>query len=701
MRGLGDKGRLLASVLMLPLAAAWAITAAPARATAEIPAAAENTLPMPNPANLPPPSAGDLTSPAGDNAEQTGTTSSTPAPSATPGDAPTSNSASAPASGPAATEATTGSEPAPAAAAPTQSATAPDTDATPADVASPTESASVTPAEEPPPDPLASLDPPDRPIAEKMRDLLATADRLFANRKERQVVEAFYQARNLGPLWIEKGKQNARATAAIARITSASSDGLEPKDYRIPDLSTTEPDALAEAELRLTATVITFARHLQAGRFPYQRIGRDILLPQEPPDPSAVLTKIADATDATEALDGFSPPQPGYKALKAKLAELRGSNRDADKKFVRIPDGPLLRPGMEDARVPLLRQRLKLDGDGPRYDEPLVAAIKEFQRTAGLNADGVIGPATVRRLNGDAPPQRADVIGIVIANMERWRWLPRDLGKAHVMLNIPDYTLRVMNDGKPIWQTRVVVGKPSTATPILTETMKFITVNPTWNVPPSIVQNEYLPALAQDPTVLARMGLKVVNNRDGSVHIYQPPGDNNALGRLRFNFPNRFLVYQHDTPDKHLFKHDKRAYSHGCMRVQDPLKYAEVLLSIVRPGEGYTQERLRRLYGPSEHNIQFPRTIPVHITYQTAFVDDAGQLQVRSDIYGIDSRTSAAIRGERAMVVSARERPAVASTGGQVKRARAPQQPRTVSFFEALFGGGSSDAPQRPQRRVR
>ena len=165
-------------------------------------------------------------------------------------------------------------------------------------------------------------------------------------------------------------------------------------------------------------------------------------------------------------------------------------------------------------------------------------------------------------------------VDTIIANMERWRWLPRDLGNAHVMLNIPNYTLRVMRDGNEIWQTRVVVGKPSTATPMLTETMKFITVNPTWNVPPSIVRNEYLPALAQDPSVLARMGLKVVNNRDGSVHIYQPPGDNNALGRIRFNFPNRFLVYQHDTPDKHLFAHDKRAYSHGCMRVQDPLKYA-------------------------------------------------------------------------------------------------------------------------------
>ena len=192
------------------------------------------------------------------------------------------------------------------------------------------------------------------------------------------------------------------------------------------------------------------------------------------------------------------------------------------------------------------------------------------------------------------------------------------------------------------------------------------------------------------------------HNRDGSVHIYQPPGDNNALGRIRFNFPNRFLVYQHDTPDKHMFAHDRRAYSHGCMRVQDPVKYAEVLLSIALPNGGYTQQRIRSLYGPAEHNVNFPTPIPVHITYQTAFVDDAGKLQVRPDIYNIDTKTRNLIRSERGVVEPAQERgPAVAST--QVKRARPKdgQQPRTVGFFESLFGGGGNAAPPRPTARVR
>jgi L,D-transpeptidase YcbB len=241
---------------------------------------------------------------------------------------------------------------------------------------------------------------------------------------------------------------------------------------------------------------------------------------------------------------------------------------------------------------------------------------------------------------------------------------------------------------------------------MLTETMKFITVNPTWNVPPSIVNNEYLPALAQDPTVLARMGLKVTTRRDGSIHIYQPPGEANALGRLRFNFPNRFLVYQHDTPDKHLFAHDRRAYSHGCMRVQNPAKYAEVLLSIALPNAGYTEQRIRSMFGTAEQNINFPTPIPVHITYQTAFVDDGGQLQTRPDIYNIDAKTRNLIRSERGVVEPVQERaPMVASTS-QVRRARPreAQQPRTVGFFEALFGGGfggGAAGPARPPARVR
>ena len=665
MRGLRFDRLMSGTALVLPLSVVLAFPTN-AQANTQTPAAIESAVPMPEATTIAPPTATDA---APSTTQGIGTQ-----PEATP---------------PAETTATTTPAAAPAA--------APD--------AAPAETATVTPAEAVPVDPLASLDPADRPLAEKLRDLLPKADRTFASRKERQAVEAFYQKRNYQPVWFERGAISARTNAAVGRILASAADGLIPAEYKIPEMASAgSADAQADAELKLTAVLITFTRHLQAGRFPFARMGGEIQMPQEPPDVAASLVKLAEATDVAAAIETFSPPQPGYRALKAKLAELRGAKGD-EPKIVRIPDGPMLRPGMEDARVPLLRQRLNVAGDQTslHYDEALATAIKAYQKSNRMNSDGIVGAATLRSLNAVSAPARSDVIDTIIANMERWRWTPRDLGNAHVALNIPNYMLRVMHNGKQVWETRVVVGKPATATPQITETMKFITVNPTWNVPPSIVRNEYLPALAQDPTVLARMGLKVVNNRDGSVHIYQPPGEANALGRIRFNFPNRFLVYQHDTPDKHLFAHEKRAYSHGCMRVQDPAKYAEVLLSIALPNAGYTQQKIRSMYGTSEQNINFPTPIPVHITYQTAFVDDAGQLQLRPDIYNIDAKTRNLIRSERGVVEPAQERgPAMASTT-QTKRARPKdaQQPRTVGFFEALFGGGSSAAPQRPPARVR
>ena len=350
---------------------------------------------------------------------------------------------------------------------------------------------------------------------------------------------------------------------------------------------------------------------------------------------------------------------------------------------------------MQDERVPLLRERLGLPAvrDDLFYDKPLADAVAQFQKEKGLPATGRLTPQTVDAFNGKRH-ERDDIV--IMANMERWRWVPRDLGKAHVVLNIPDFTLRVYNNGAPVWTTRVVVGKPGTPTPLLSETMKYITVNPTWNVPPSIVYNEYLPALQQDPTVLKRMGLNLVQNADGSVHISQPPGEANALGRIRFNFPNKFLVYQHDTPDKHLFAHTKRAYSHGCMRVQEPDKYAEVLLGIALPKEGYTRERIKSMYGRSEIDIRFPTPIPVHITYQTAFVDEAGQLQIREDLYGRDARLLTALKEDRrqaeipiARVQTNQGRPPVRLPPGYGNDSWSSGP----SFFDRLFGNPIQPVP--------
>src|SRR6202043_120080 len=287
--------------------------------------------------------------------------------------------------------------------------------------------------------------------------------------------------------------------------------------------------------------------------------------------------------------------------------------------------------------------------------------------------------AELRSRPGAAKGEVARQIDMVLANMERWRWYPRDLGSAHVLVNQPDFTLKVMHDGVQVWTTRIVIGKPSMPTPLLSETMKHITINPTWHVPPSIVHNEYLPALAQDPTVLARMGLRV-SYSGGEMQITQPPGPGNALGRIRFNFPNRFLVYQHDTPDKYMFGQDLRAESHGCMRVQDPAKYAEVLFNIARPHEHWTAEKVKSMFGRAEQDIQLqPAQIWVHLTYQSAFVDDAGKLQVRRDVYNLDSRTLAAIKSERAIIEPAPERKGeqeMASGSGR----RSARSSRNASF---------------------
>jgi len=600
-------------------------------------------VPMPEPANLPPPTASDIAP-----------RPSTDQPAATPAQA---------------------ASPAPARDS-TQPAAAP-TVATPETAPPAVAPPAVAPAEAP----VLTI---DQRVGEKLREMFGGRIDRIIDRKTKAPVEAFYAARNYAPMWVENGAQNARGKAAATYLAGVSADGLDPGDYPVPSFANADAGALAESELKLTATVLTYARHAQIGRVHYSRGSADIVYDLVAPEPGAVLGKLADAKDTAATLDSFNPPHAGYKALKAKLAEVRG--RTGEPGRIRISSGKTLKLGMEDPRVPLLRERLGIAGDNANtiYDKVLSEAVKTFQGQRDLAPTGALNNSTVDALNGPRRDRDADVI---IANMERWRWLPRDLGRAYVMVNIPDYTLKVMDHGAMVWTTRIVAGQPGEkATPLLSETMKYITVNPTWNVPPSIINNEYLPALAQDPTALDRIGLKLEHNRDGSVHIYQPPGDGNALGRIRFNFPNKFLVYQHDTPDKHLFAKDKRAFSHGCMRVQFPDKYAELLLSISNPKDGYTIEKIHRMYGADERDIRLTTPIPVHLTYQTAFVDDAGHLVIREDVYGRDARLLAALKGEdrRVADVPVERREASISTKRQASRMPVPFTAPS-SFFGGFF----------------
>ncbi len=569
-----------------------------------------------------------------------------------------------------------------------------------------------------PPPSLKEAAPAAAPTPVTAADLISTRlSRVVERKAERTAVEAFYSSHDYAPIWFGINGPTERAKQAMAHLRNADADGMDPADYPLPNVAAAATGAaLAEAEMRLTDSVLDYARQATLGRLHYSRVSGDIFYDQVAPQPLDVLSKLASGKSAEEVLDSYQPQHAAYKALRKKLAEIRGKGgNDAPAQIAR---GPVLDLAtdrhskqtvlMQDERVPALRAKLGLAAvaDDSFYDKPLADAVAQFQKDKGLKANGQLTNATVDTLNGKRQ-ERDDQI--IIANMERWRWVPRDLGKAHVVLNIPDYTLQVYNHGASIWKTRVVVGKPGIhATPLLSETMKYITVNPTWNVPPSIVYNEYLPALQQDPTVLKRMGLNLTQNNDGSVHISQPPGEANALGRVRFNFPNKFLVYQHDTPDKNLFAHPKRAYSHGCMRVQDPNKYAEVMTGLGMPGHSYTAEQIRGMYGHSEIDLRFTTPIPVHITYQTAFVDEQGNLQTREDIYGRDATLISLLksdhRGAETPVARAQpsyNRPSVKlpnGVGGDTNYSGGG------SFFERLFGGNQQSQPtaqpQRPQRRA-
>ena len=672
--------------------------------------AIDAAVPMPEPANVPPPTASDFKietaqpEAAKPDAVKPETTATVPpaaeikpndvavAPPAAdkPVDAKPVDTATTPAS--------------PAAPAPATTATAPATDS-----AKPSTVAAA-----------------DQPVADRLRDILSGKTARYFDRKgERAAVEKFYTARDFAPVWTEAGKLTARGKAVVKRLGDAAAEGLNAADYPAPDFAAaTTPDQLADADLKLTAIMLDYARQAQSGRMHWSQVTGDIQYPEHPTDPAEVLANVTAAKDASAALDSYNPPHKGYRDLRAKLAELRG---ESEGPISQIAAGPTLKfvPArkkqtaveMDDPRVPQLRAKLGVteNPDDTKYDAKVAEAVRKFQANHDLKPTGVLDEATLRVMNS---PKRDRQIDTLIVNMERWRWLPRQLGaaaigNAYVILNIPDYSLKVMHNGQQAWTTRVVVGKPGQhATPLLTETMKYITVNPTWNVPPSIIYNEYLPALQQDPTVLDRMGLKLERNRDGSIHISQPPGERNALGRIRFNFPNKFLVYQHDTPDKHLFAKEERAFSHGCMRVQNPDQYAATLLNIAMPNERYTPERIKGMYGRSEIDLKFPTPIPVNITYQTAFVDDAGKLQLRKDIYGRDAQMLAILRntkGKDLENVVARAQPNYSRPKGNIPAGVAYNDQGGGSgryasngpnFFERLFGA-PTPPPQDPDRRRR
>ncbi len=496
------------------------------------------------------------------------------------------------------------------------------------------------------------------PVEQAIRDQLADlAGEDALGQRDVEGVIAFYQTRSYEPAWTADGKLTADALAIIDRLASADADGLDPSVYHTPDTSlglrsSAEAVVLAQADILLSVAIAAHAREAYAGRIDPRTISPDIDLAPHYPDPTAAVLSVANADDPVATLDGFNPTHAGYLSLRAELARVR--SEDTEERIV-VPEGPMLRLGDEDERIAILRTRLDLPVAGDEaaivFDEELVSAVRDFQSAVGLVTDGIVGPNTLGALNGPSVDPEAEII----ANMERWRWAPRDFGEFYVNVNVPEFMIRVFDEGGVIHETRVIVGLASNQTSIFSDEIEYIVVNPFWYVPASIIAAEYMPILRSDPGYFVRNNFDVFVRFDGAVQQVDPyrinwsmvsasmvsmrqrPGGGNALGQVKFIFPNRHAIYLHDTPTKNLFQRDVRSFSHGCIRVMNPMDFADALLSYI---DGWDADGVAVLFGDRERQVNLDTHIPVHITYFTAVVDADGNVQFKNDIYG----HSAAVR---------------------------------------------------------
>lgn len=492
----------------------------------------------------------------------------------------------------------------------------------------------------------------------------ASAEKGTRSYQQTQKLYFFYGARHFEPLWLTKAADGSIAFSANAEkiidvFKASELEGFRPSDYLTADLDVaaagTDPAKLAALETAFSSAAIRYAQDAFGGRIAPTRVNETWTITPKRINEAEMLVKLADSSEPGNILLALSPTQPEFLGLKAALAKFYdGAVMDA---AITIPEGKLLRPGMQDERVTLLRQRLDVpEPDIPEtagatatvdldYDEPLVAAVQAYQENLGLNADGVIGPATIAALNGGAATTKEDIV----ANMERWRWEPNEYGDFQVTVNIPEFRLWIMNKDAVHYTTRVVVGTPKHQTALFNDEIEHIVVNPYWNVPASIATNEIRPNLLANPGYLQSQNMemlyggKVVNasavdwtqTNINKFHIRQRPGAGNALGRIKFLFPNQHDIYLHDTPSKSLFSRSFRAYSHGCVRVENPMDFADALLKL-EPNMNATA--LEAMFGDTERWVNLKTHIPVHISYFTLRVDADGSIRSYGDVYGMNQR---------------------------------------------------------------
>ena len=470
-------------------------------------------------------------------------------------------------------------------------------------------------------------------------------------------VRAFYTQREHAPAWVDNRRPTVRAAEAIAMLNTARQHGYNADDYGANELlamsqdvekiDKESPERLqhnAEFDVKLTAALLAFGRDVAIGRARDPRWKSQ----RKAPEFVAALAKAADG-DAKDWVDAVRPPHKEYEALTKALDALHGQKEKGG--WVTVP--AISKPGASGPAVTALRQRLAASGHlkGDRaasdtYDADVEAAVKSFQELHGIKATGIVDQPTLAAMNVPLDTRMRQVA----LNLQRWRWMPDDLGARHFMVNVPQFHLIAREQGKPVMDIRVIVGKVGNNTPLFSDEMESVVFSPYWNIPDSIAQGETLPAIARDPNYLARQNIEIVRTSGEKVSagdvdwndpealkgfaFRQRPGSGNALGHVKFLFPNPHNVYLHDTPTDNLFGKPTRAFSHGCIRVEEPEQLAKYVL------RGYPEwdeaSIGAAMHSGVEKHVKLKEKIPVHIVYFTSWVDENGGLHFQPDIYGYD-----------------------------------------------------------------
>jgi murein L,D-transpeptidase YcbB/YkuD len=510
---------------------------------------------------------------------------------------------------------------------------------------------------------FARADAPLENIRAEIAGILNAAERLpLPLERVRPALTAHYLKQSGSIYWANTG----RMTPFLQRLTRATYDGLNPQDYPVSALTEMRdgmnPDdarAAAEAELYYSAFFIAYAADLKIGRVSPQKVDPNLFRSRKTIDALRVLTDLKKQRDPGKFLAAFEPRNNHYQVLK-RILKAYTAAVDQNIDWPVISQGATLKPGQNDARIPKVRELLTFTGDydGPdngsaTYDAGLAAAVKKFQIRHGLEAKGLFGKQTVVAMNVPPEERRKQII----LNMERWRWMPDNLGDQHFLINIAAFELQRVQGGHTTDRMNVVVGAVATQTPEFSDEMEYVELNPTWTVPYSIASKEMLPKLQADPYHYAQEFDVFANGKLsdwGSINwssygagkfpftFRQKPGPTNALGKVKFMLPNKYNIYLHDTPAKDKFANTTRAFSHGCIRLSRPTDLAYTLLA---DEKGMSAADVDAIWASGQTTqVALPRKIPVHIVYATAFATDNG-IEFRTDVYGRDKVLYSALFG--------------------------------------------------------